>query len=58
MSTVGSSIENSWKNKMVAIATDCSETFHDCQTRGFKKRMQKARVVWDVEEPFEQRTQS
>jgi len=21
---------------MIAIATDCSETFHGCQTRGFK----------------------
>jgi len=24
------------KKKKIAIAADCSETFHDCQTRGFK----------------------
>jgi len=34
--TVGSSIENSWNKKMIAIAADCSTTFHDCQSMDFK----------------------
>jgi len=34
--TVGLSIVKTLKKKMIAIAADSSENFHDCQTRGFK----------------------
>jgi len=34
--TVGLSIVNSWKNKMIAMVTDCPQSLHSCLSRVFK----------------------
>jgi hypothetical protein len=46
-----SSIENSWKNKMILRGADCPQSFHS------SLRIQKARAK-DVEEPVEKLTRS
>ena len=53
--TVSSSIENSWKNKMILRGADCPQSLF--LVTGFQKRMQKARAK-DVEEPVEKLTRS